>query len=283
MNDTADRDTWLRRGQWIAIGVALLAAGVMLTALPVAAWIEALRGTIEPLGWWGPVLFALAYMIGATLLLPSGPFQVGAGLLFGLGLGIATALAGTWLALTSAFVVGRWLARDRVQAMLESRPRVKAVEEAIADGGWKVVVLLRLSPLLPMSLHNYVYGVTRLSLWRYLPAAAIAVTPGTVMWAWIGSMGAAAATVTADASIAKWALRGAGLVATVVVSILLARKARARLEEQDLDLDGDDEGDDEAEVPSPARVFALGATALVLVVAAVLGRIYTDQLEQWLA
>lgn len=284
---------WRRRGQWIAIGVALLAAGALLTALPIRQWIEALRGTVEGLGWWGPLIYAVAYGIGAVLVLPSGPFQVGAGLLFGLAVGIPTALVGTWLALAGAFAIGRWFARDRVQSLLDDRPRMRAVEGAIADGGWKTVVMLRLSPVLPMSLHNYVYGLTRMKFRVYMPAAAIAVAPGTVMWAWIGAVGGSAATASGEASVVKWILRGVGLVATVVVSILLARHARRRLEDEDAlsSEDGDpsqgadDAADGDEDSPSAPPAWQLAAWSLAataLTVCAVLGHVYDGKLEQWL-
>ncbi len=286
---------WRRRGQWIAIGVALLAAGALLTALPVRQWIEALRGTVEGLGWWGPIIYAAVYAIGAVLVLPSGPFQVGAGLLFGLAVGIPTALAGTWLALAGAFAVGRWFARDRVQRLLEDRPRMRAVEGAIADGGWKTVVMLRLSPILPMSLHNYVYGLTRMKFRVYMPAAAIAVAPGTVMWAWIGAVGGSAATASGEASVVQWVLRGVGLVATVAVSILLARHARRRLEDEDTfsdegqdadeaseSADDEGEGEDAPSAPPAWQLAAWSLAATALTVCAVLGHIYDGKLEQWL-
>lgn len=286
----SDADRWWRRGQWIAIAVGLAALGVLLAALPVKGWIESLRGAIESLGWWGPVIYAAVHATAAILLLPSGPLQLGAGLIFGLGVGIPTALAGSWLALAGAFVIGRWLARDRIQSLLADRPRMKVVEEAIADGGWKTVILLRLSPVLPMSVHNYVYGVTRIPLRVYLPAAALAVAPGTVMWAWIGALGASAATAGGDASVVKWILRGLGLAATIAVTVLLARRARSRLDERTADETepGSSEQSPSDDEPSGSggpprwRVIALAAAAAALVAGAALSHIYDDTVERWL-
>lgn len=270
-----------RRGRWIAIALMLVAGGVLLGALPITEWIEAARGVFEPLGAWGPLLYALGYGVAATLLVPAAPLQIGAGLLFGLGWGIAAALLGGWTAIALAFLVGRRLARDRVQAVLDRRPRARAVEEVISEGGARMVVLLRLSPLLPFSLHNHVYGVTRIAFWRYWPAACLAVAPGTAMWAYTGYLGAAAGQSLGegDASAWKWALRGLGLVATVVVTVLLARRAKAKLDETE----AMDAAAAEESAPSAAQVWALGAAAAALVAAAVLSRVYPDVIEGWLS
>ena len=39
-------------------------------------------------------------------------------------------------------------------------PKWRAIDKSIAREGFKVVLLLRLSPLLPFALSNYIYGVT---------------------------------------------------------------------------------------------------------------------------
>lgn len=276
-------DRWLRRAQWIAALAALGAFGALLAALPISAWIESLRGAVDALGPWAMPAYALLHAAAAICLVPSAPLQIGAGLLFGLGFGIPTALAGTWLALTGAFVIGRWLARDRVQRLLKGRPRMKAVESAISDGGWKTVVLLRLSPILPMSLHNYVYGPTRIALRTYAPAAALAVSPGTVMWTWIGALGGSAALADGETSVAQWVLRGVGLAATIGVSVLLAHRARAKLAERE-----EEQADDTSlevaadEAPPRWRVVALSATAALLTVGAVLGHVYDQTVERLL-
>ena len=51
-------------------------------------------------------------------------------------------------------------------------PRFEAIDAAIREQGWKVVALLRLSPLVPFSLSNYLYGLTAVRFWPYVAASA---------------------------------------------------------------------------------------------------------------
>ena len=272
-------DTTRRRLRWILLALALAAAAGLLSALPITDWIESLRSTFDDLGLVGILLYPLAFGLLAAMLVPAAPLQLGAGLLFGLGVGLPVGLAGSWLSILFAFVIGRTIAHDAVQSAIAERPKVRAIEDVISDGGWKVVVLLRLSPLLPFSLHNYVYGITRIPFVQYYPAACAAVAPGTVMWVYLGYLGAAASESLGDgdASIWKWVLRGVGLVATIIVTVILARRAKARLDDTDDTTDAR-----EPEPPSTAQLWALGVTAAVLIAAAILGRIYADTLADWL-
>ena len=43
----------------------------------------------------------------------------------------------------------------------KDNPKFKAIDRAIGKESFKVVTLLRLSPLLPLALSNYFYGITR--------------------------------------------------------------------------------------------------------------------------
>lgn len=276
-------DTTRRRLRWILLALALAAAAGLLSALPITDWIESLRSTFDDLGLVGILLYPVAFGLLAAMLVPAAPLQLGAGLLFGLGVGLPVGLAGSWLSILFAFVIGRTIAHDAVQKAIAERPKVRAIEDVISDGGWKVVVLLRLSPLLPFSLHNYVYGITRIPFVQYYPAACAAVAPGTLMWVYLGYLGAAASESLGegDASLWKWVLRGVGLIATIIVTIILARRAKARLDDAD-DTDDTDGSDREPAPPSTAQLCALGVAAAVLIAAAILGRIYADILTDWL-
>jgi uncharacterized membrane protein YdjX (TVP38/TMEM64 family) len=39
-------------------------------------------------------------------------------------------------------------------------PKWRAIDKAISRNGFKVILLLRLSPLLPFALSNYLYAIT---------------------------------------------------------------------------------------------------------------------------
>jgi uncharacterized membrane protein YdjX (TVP38/TMEM64 family) len=118
---------------------------------------------------------------------------------------------------------------------IESNPRFKAIDEAVAREGWKIVGLTRLSPAFPFNLLNYAFGVTRVSPRDYILASWIGMMPGTVMYVYIGSLAGDLATLGAGQqarSPAEWTLSAVGLLATVAVTVYVTRLARTALKQR---------------------------------------------------
>jgi uncharacterized membrane protein YdjX (TVP38/TMEM64 family) len=136
---------------------------------------------------------------------------------------------------TAAVCVGRYLARSWVTKRIEANPRFKAIDDAVAREGWKLVGLTRLSPAFPFNLLNYTFGVTRVSPRDYILASWIGMMPGTVMYVYIGSLAGDLATLGAGQqarSPAEWALSVVGLLATAAVTVYVTRLARAALRQR---------------------------------------------------
>ena len=211
---------------WAGIVTPAALAGLVAAwlLLPIQAWIEALTAWIGQLGVWGPVAYGVAYALAMVVLAPGGPLSIGAGLVFGFW-GVPVVLVGATTGAALAFLVSRHLLRDRVRRLIERRPTLAAVDRAVAEEGWRVVGLLRLSPLVPFNLQNYFFGVTQVGFWPYVAATAIGIAPGAVVYVYIGIAGRSAG----DAGPLTWAFIAAGLVATAAVAILVGRKARAML------------------------------------------------------
>jgi uncharacterized membrane protein YdjX (TVP38/TMEM64 family) len=135
---------------------------------------------------------------------------------------------GSTLGATSAFLVGRYLARDAIARKIEGNERFAAIDRAEANEGWKIVGLTRLSPDFPCTLLNYAFGLTRVKFSHYVLASWIGMMPGTVMYVYIGSQ-AKAASGERTRTTGEWALYGVGLLATVVVTIFVTRVAKRAL------------------------------------------------------
>ena len=57
-------------------------------------------------------------------------------------------------------------------------PCWQAVESAVAEEGWKMVLLLRLSPVIPFALLNYMLSLTPISFPDYAWTSAVGIIPG---------------------------------------------------------------------------------------------------------
>ena len=188
---------------------------------------QALDG-VGRLGPWGPVLFIALYVVATVLFIPGSVLTLGAGAVFGVLWGSVYVSIAATLGATAAFLVGRYLARDALARRIAGNARFAAIDRAVAEEGWKIVGLTRLSPVFPFTLLNYAFGLTSVSLRHYVVASWIGMMPGTVMYVYLGSLARAAAgerTRTAG----EWALYGVGLLATVAVTIFVTRLARRAL------------------------------------------------------
>ena len=217
---------WGKRLAWIA-GVLAVIAGVRL--LPTAQWIEAVNGWVESLGAWGPLAYGAFYIVAALAFIPGSAITIGAGALFGLGLGTVVVSIASTASAAIALPLARSLFRARVQGFAKERKSFQAIDRAIEDGGWKIVGLLRLSPVVPFSALNYLLGLTNV---RYVPAVLvswIAMLPGTLLYVYFGAIGRDVAGGTERGPL-QWAFMIAGLVATLVVTVVLTRMARARMQ-----------------------------------------------------
>ncbi len=224
MSDTK-KSVWQRYGKWLLLLLALGAIGAAWHFLPVKDWIKTFNVWVEQQGVWGYFIFIGAYAVATVLFFPGSLMTIGAGLAFGLWRGFAVVSAGATLGAALAFLVARYFIRGRVEKAAHDNPKFAAIDDAIGREGWKMIALLRLSPLLPFNLSNYLYGVTKIGFWPYLAASWVGMLPGTFLYVYLGAAGKEASSGS-GAGPWKWVLFGAGLAATVVVTIWVSRLAK---------------------------------------------------------
>lgn len=228
------------RWRKFAIALAIVAALLAVWALlPVAEWIDSFRAWVETLGLWGHVVFALVYILATVAMAPGSPLTLAAGLAFGLA-AFPTVVVAASIGAGLAFLCGRYLARGWVDRQTRKSATFRAVDRAVESEGWKIVALMRLSPLVPFNLQNYFFGAARIGFWPYLAATFFGIMPGTLLYVWIGSLGGAAGAgmdASGNASALKWTGFAIGLAATALVTVIVSRKARQKLHEAGVDDD----------------------------------------------
>lgn len=220
---------------WIGAGLMVAAMFVCWWLLPVEEWVVLLQNRVARMGVLGAVVFALVYVVAALFFVPGSILTIAAGVVFGLAVGTLVVSAASTGAAALAFLIARYLARDRVVRMARRHENFGAIDRAIREKGWKVVALLRLSPVVPFSLSNYLYGITGVDFWPYLLASWAAMLPGTLLYVYLGAAGRAAVGAGRESrSPWEWALFAAGLAATIVVTVILTRAARRELKKSRL-------------------------------------------------
>ncbi len=151
-----------------AVGAVLLVcvAGA-LWLLPVKQYLVFVLEWTQSLGAWGPIFVAVFYVVAAVLFLPGSVLTLGAGFLFGVPIGLLSAWAGATVGACAAFLVGRTVAREWIARKVAQNPKFFAVDEAVGREGFKIVLLLRLSPVFPFNFLNYALGLTKVSFRQY--------------------------------------------------------------------------------------------------------------------
>ena len=115
-------------------------------------------------------------------------------------------------------------------------PRFAAVYRALSDDGFRIILLLRLSPVVPFSLLNYALGMTRVQTRHYIWATIIGILPGTFLYVYLGTLSSDVAAIARGdlPPSGLWGKVGLwlGLAATLAVTVSITRIARKSLAER---------------------------------------------------
>lgn len=187
---------------------------------------------LSDVGPWAPALFILAYIFATVAFVPGLALSLAAGALFGVVRGTLYVLVGANVGAVLAFAIARRLAHRHVSAWLSRHHQWAAVGDAVRGRGLMVVLLLRLSPVVPYNVLNYALGVTDVRFRDYLIGSA-GMLPGTLLYTYSGKVVGDVTRVVAGQSAPKGAayytLLVVGLAATALVTIVVTRAARAAL------------------------------------------------------
>ena len=219
MNPLKEKWFW---GCLILIGIILcqIQFDLIQTIPKIIQWIESL-------GIIGMSLFVLVYILACIFLIPGSPLTVGAGAVFGFWTGLILVSVGSTLGSVAAFLISRYLARGFIEKKIDKSHKFSAMDMAIKREGWKIIFLARLSPIIPFFLLNYALGLTKIRLRTYIISSWAGMIPGTVLYTYIGSLGKT--ILTTENSLADWVILGAGLIATVSVTLIISKIAKRSL------------------------------------------------------
>ena len=223
---------WLRVGGVMAFLSLAIEAAV---ALPVSQWALQAVGWVRDAGAAGAAGYAALYVLAAVLMLPGSLLTAGAGLAYGPWWGTLLVSPVSVVAATVAFGLGRTVARGWITRRAGADPKIRAVDAAVARHGFKIVVLLRLSPVFPFNVLNYALGLTGVGLRDYVLGSFIGMLPGTFLYVYLGSLVSDVAALSrgvAPGGPARQVLSIVGLVATVAATIYITRLARRALAEE---------------------------------------------------
>jgi uncharacterized membrane protein YdjX (TVP38/TMEM64 family) len=180
-------------------------------------------------GWIGVAGFIILYTLTCVFFLPGSVLTVGAGAVYGFWFSTALVTISSTVGAVVNFLCSRYLARSWMQKRLGRSARFRALERAVSTEGSRMILISRMSPLIPHSLVSYAAGLIRISFWRFTLASFAGFLPQSVAYTYIGAVVGKAVRTSAGVTPHDpviWALYGLGLVATLAVTVLTTRIAR---------------------------------------------------------
>ena len=218
---------WLRKKRvWAGLAIAGFVT-VLITQSPLLTWLAATHQWLAGQGIWTLPAFIAVYVVAAVFGLPNIVLILTAGPLFGLVEGVVSASVADTLSIAACFVIGQKMGRRWITSIVTENSRFHRLDRAFAQKGWKIVLLTRLSPLLPSSVLNYGFSLTQINFWEYLFFSWLGMLPVIFAYVYISTFGAT--ILTLDQRSEYLSFQTLGLVATVGVMVYVTKLATAAL------------------------------------------------------
>jgi uncharacterized membrane protein YdjX (TVP38/TMEM64 family) len=227
----------LRDHRSLLARLALLAAAAAMLVLlprllPAASWLLELAGWLRGHGAPGAATLGLGFAVGFAFFFPGILMSMTAGFVYGPAAGLWLAYPASVAGALVSFLLGRTLLRERFLPMLERYPALAALDHAVAAEGARIVVLLRLTPVVPFAIQNYSLGASRMQLRSLVVGSLVGNGAPALFHAYLGSLATDAARLGTEVGdpAARTAAFWIGFAATgllVLVATQAARKALA--------------------------------------------------------
>lgn len=169
----------------VGIGIAVLFS----LLLPTQTWAGAIHQWLKSLGPWALPAFVGVYMGASICGLPNVVLLLMAGTIFGLPLGVLSASIADTAGAIACFVLGRTVLRQQVKGWIAKNAQFAKLDHAVAKKGWKILLLSRLSPLIPSNVLNYGFSCTKVKFRHYLFCTWLGMLPIVSFYVYIGHFG----------------------------------------------------------------------------------------------
>mmetsp|Transcript_51112 Transcript_51112/g.94655 ORF Transcript_51112/g.94655 Transcript_51112/m.94655 type:complete len:314 (-) Transcript_51112:118-1059(-) len=225
----AATDAATKRARIKKVVVALVLVGFITFVIVDSTTNGHIRDGIQTFLQWieenpiqGFFSFMAVYFIATILFVPGLILTLGSGFVFsnayGMGLGLVVAtisvFVGASLGSIAAFLLGRYIFRDWAKGLTDKYPLFRAIDQALEEKGLRIMILLRLSPIIPFNALNYICGVTAVSLRHYM-LALFAMMPGTILYVFLGASAQSLTNLNSSTE------SSAVTISTIVVGVVL--------------------------------------------------------------
>jgi uncharacterized membrane protein YdjX (TVP38/TMEM64 family) len=217
----------------VAISALFVLLVYALYTLPFADWLSGVVGWVQQHPVAGPAVYIVGVIIATVLFVPGSGSMMIAGFLFGPIPGTVCAAIGITIGAQGAFLAGRKFARHWVEHRVAGNPRLHAIEKGLGEEAFIIVILTRLSLVIPFNLLNYAYGITSVRSGIHFVGTAVGMLPAVVLYVYLGTLardlGQILSGEATPSELGYW-IAAAGIVAITVLTWSIHRIASRALE-----------------------------------------------------
>ena len=134
---------------------------------------------------------------------------------------------------TTGGLVGFWRAkymtRDFVEVLMRRYPLVLAVDAAVVRDPLRVMLLLRLNPLVPFGVLNYLFGITGVG-WEEFLLAMVGIVPWHTLLLFPGASAETMYDEDVETTLAGVILIGIGVAFGILGLVIMWRYAKVELQ-----------------------------------------------------
>lgn len=178
---------FLRNNSFSIIYIFFLGIMPLLVSSSISYWIIGHESVVRNLSFHQWILiYAIACITMAFAMTPT----TFVALLSGYFLGLASAFpvaAASWLASWLGFTIAKLLDGGKFLDMISQKPKVMTILRNLRKDEFKIILLARLSPVLPFSVTNVVFSFSGTKLKNFLTAGFLGMIPRTCLAIWAGS------------------------------------------------------------------------------------------------
>ena len=134
---------------------------------------------------YAPLIYLSVYIVGVVLAVPGTALTILAAPLFGFWTGLLLVVIGSNLGCQITFFTSRFLGKDMIQKWIKPGSFLEKASGKIESSGFVFMLYIRLLPLFPFNVINYLSGLTTIRYRDYTLATLLGMLPGTVVYVYL--------------------------------------------------------------------------------------------------
>lgn len=204
--------------------VFIIAFFVLAKIFNLSYRISEMKSWIQHLGYAGPFVFIIIYVLAVIFAVPGSAITILAGVLFGTLIGTIVVSIASTVGAALAFLIARYFARGFIEEKIGKNEKFMQLDKLARENGEMVVAITRLIPLFPFNFLNYAFGMTGVKFGTYVFWSWLCMLPFTIVYV----AGADALITGVKEGKIPWPVISALTIAVIIV-IVAVKKASSKL------------------------------------------------------